>query len=78
MKAIARRLQKLEKKFPPLVLACAGPSATEYIAEFLVRKGIALGLPARLLPAPEDKHPVREASLAGCGTPDRCKGVGMG
>lgn len=43
MKVIVRRLQRLENRFPTPAPAPSGPSAAEYIAEFLARNGIVRG-----------------------------------
>jgi hypothetical protein len=40
MNPIVKRLEKLEQRFPPQTPAPSGPSAVEYIAEFLARNGI--------------------------------------
>jgi hypothetical protein len=41
MKAITRRLQKLERRFPSNPARPAGPSAAEKISEWLAQRGIA-------------------------------------
>jgi hypothetical protein len=43
MKAITRRLHKLERRYPPNRVRPSGPSAAERISEWLARNGIARG-----------------------------------
>ncbi len=43
MKAITRRLQKLERRYPPNRARPSGPSATEKISAWLAQNGIARG-----------------------------------
>jgi hypothetical protein len=43
MRAITRRLQKLERRFPPSPVCPAGPSAAEKISGWLAQNGIARG-----------------------------------
>jgi hypothetical protein len=43
MKAITRRLQKLERRFPPNRVHPSGPSAAERISGWLAQNGIARG-----------------------------------
>jgi hypothetical protein len=43
MKAINRRLQKLERRYPPSPVRPSGPSAAEKISGWLAQNGIARG-----------------------------------
>ena len=49
MRAITRRLQKLERRFPPAVVHPPGPSAAEKISALLTQQGIARGETERLM-----------------------------
>jgi len=40
MKAITRRLQKLERRYPPSPVRPSGPSAAEKISAWLAQRGI--------------------------------------
>ena len=43
MRAITRRLQRLERRFPPARVCPPGPSAAEKISAWLAQQGIARG-----------------------------------
>lgn len=43
MRTIIRRLQRLERRYPPSPVRLSGPSAAEKISEWLAQNGIARG-----------------------------------